>query len=667
MGAEQVALAGHRGHVGQVGDQAPGGVEVVDDGHLEQQPGQRRAQRLGRLDDVDGVGGAVRQSGPGLVVDHGRAEHQAGAAEVLGLQVLDGAEGGVDVLDRDRVGRGAEGGGHRGLVARQHAEQRGDRPEQPGDRVVRGQQRPGAVLAVEPQLQRLLAGREAGALTLGGLRLLAGLGEPLLEVGERRGGTLVLGVEALLPRVEPGDPRLQGCEVPGGPLGAGDRLLAGGGQPADLLVGGGGPALQRVHLAVQPGQALAPVGGRAQQPGDPAVLLDVLLLDPLPGGDRLVEGGAVALDLGGDLPLLGTHPLRLGLELLGVAARGRGGLGAVPGVTDPLGGEPGRALEPLAQPGEREPGLLSGRQRGEVLPERGLEGRLGPAGLLDRGLHLGAALEQHGLVGELLLQRRTGGDQVVGEQPRPGVADVGLHHGGPAGDLGLAAEGLELAADLAEQVLQPGQVALGAVQLAERLLLALAVLEDTGGLLDEAATVLGRRVQDRVELALADDHVHLAADAGVGQQLLDVEQPARGAVDGVLRAAVAEHRAADRDLGVLDRQGAVGVVDGQRHLGPAQRRAAGGAGEDDVLHLAAAQGLRALLAHHPGERVDDVGLAGPVGADDAGDPRLELQGGRGGERLEPAERQALEVHGGGSPRSPVAAGPPGHRHSVVGC
>ena len=37
-------------------------------------------------------------------------------------------------------------------------------------------------------------------------------------------------------------------------------------------------------------------------------------------------------------------------------------------------------------------------------------------------------------------------------------------------------------------------------KLAERLLLALAVLEDARGLLDEAAAVLGGRVQDRVEV-----------------------------------------------------------------------------------------------------------------------------------------------------------------------
>ena len=149
------------------------------------------------------------------------------------------------------------------------------------------------------------------------------------------------------------------------------------------------------------------------------------------------------------------------------------------------------------------------------------------------------------------------------------------------------------------------------------------MLEDAGGLLDEPAAILGRRLQHAVEPALADDDVHLAAEPGVAEQLLHIEQPARLAVDRVLARAVAEQRAADRHLGVLDRQRAVGVVDRQLHLGAAERAARRGAGEDDVLHLAAAEGLRALLAHHPGERVDDVRLARSVGPDDAGDARLE--------------------------------------------
>ena len=75
-----------------------------------------------------------------------------------------------------------------------------------------------------------------------------------------------------------------------------------------------------------------------------------------------------------------------------------------------------------------------------------------------------------------------------------------------------------------------------------------------GRLLDDRPAVLGPRVEHRVELALADDDVLLAADAGVGEQLLDVEQPARRAVDLVLGVTGAEQRAGDRDLGELDRQ-----------------------------------------------------------------------------------------------------------------
>ena len=116
------------------------------------------------------------------------------------------------------------------------------------------------------------------------------------------------------------------------------------------------------------------------------------------------------------------------------------------------------------------------------------------------------------------------------------------------------------------------------------------------------------------------------------------------AVDGVLALPGPEHQAADGDFGVVDGQRAVAVVDGERHLGPAQRRAGGGAGEDDVFHLAAAQGLGPLLAHHPGQGVDDVGLARAVRADDAGDAGLEAEGGRGGERLEAAQGEALQIH-----------------------
>ena len=115
--------------------------------------------------------------------------------------------------------------------------------------------------------------------------------------------------------------------------------------------------------------------------------------------------------------------------------------------------------------------------------------------------------------------------------------------------------------------------------------------------------------QDGIQPSLADDHVHLLAQPSVAEQLLDVQQTAVGPVDGVFGSAVAVDSAADGDLGVVDVQGPISVVDGQGDLSPAQGRPGGGAGEDHVLHGSAAQALGPLLAHDPGQGVDDVGFA----------------------------------------------------------
>ena len=171
------------------------------------------------------------------------------------------------------------------------------------------------------------------------------------------------------------------------------------------------------------------------------------------------------------------------------------------------------------------------------------------------------------------------------------------------------------------------------------------MLEDAGGLFDEAATVLRGGMQDPVELPLADDHVHFAAEAGVGEQFLDVQQPAARTVDGVFGAAGAEQGAGDGDFAVLDGEGAVGIVDRQRDVRTAQRRPAGGARENNVFHLSAAEGLGALFAHDPGQGVDHIGLARAVGADHGGDAWFEFEGRRRCERLESPDGQALEMQG----------------------
>ena len=124
---------------------------------------------------------------------------------------------------------------------------------------------------------------------------------------------------------------------------------------------------------------------------------------------------------------------------------------------------------------------------------------------------------QRGLGGHLASQDSARVGQLVGQQPQPGVAQVGLDDVGTAGDVGLSAQRPELAAQFCGQVLHPGEIRLHRIELAQGFLLALSMFENPRGLLDEAAPLLRRRRQDRIELTLTDDDMHLPADAGVRQ------------------------------------------------------------------------------------------------------------------------------------------------------
>ncbi len=127
----------------------------------------------------------------------------------------------------------------------------------------------------------------------------------------------------------------------------------------------------------------------------------------------------------------------------------------------------------------------------------------------------------------------------------------------------LALERADLAFHLPHQVPEPVEVLLGGGQPALGPLPTAPVLQHPGRLLDDGPPVLGTGVEDGPELALAHDHVLLASHPGVRQHLLDVEQPARLAVDGVLALTRAEQRPRDGDLGQAAREPPGAVVDGR--------------------------------------------------------------------------------------------------------
>lgn len=217
----------------------------------------------------------------------------------------------------------------------------------------------------------------------------------------------------------------------------------------------------------------------------------------------------------------------------------------------------------------------------------------------------------------------------------------------------LPLERRDLPPDLCEHVRHAQQVLLGGLELALRLLAPRLVPADPGRLLDQVAPVLGPGRDDRGDLALFDDRVAPRADAGVAEEVVDVAQPAGGLVDQVLGLAAAVEPSRDLDLRIAREGGrgpALGVVEGEHHLGHAGRPAELGAGEDHVLHALAAQAPRGLLAHAPAHRVDHVRLAAAVGTHDAGDARLEAEDGTVGKGLESRDLEGLDSQPG--PRPP---------------
>ena len=410
-----------------------------------------------------------------------------------------------------------------------------------------------------------------------------------IGLGESSLCLLILRVQSEFARVETGHLGFERRELALGRGRAGACILALGSDALDLR-GSRLPArARRSDAAGQASKALPAIGLRADSLRDATLLFSHRALSICPDRRGLGEQCPIGLHLSAEGELLLAQSRRLRFEGLGIAATLCFVFDLGPDKAKPLGRQGGRAEESLAQGRQGKPGLLRRREEGRSHDRLRVECRLLRRKRGEMALHFESAFAQGRLVRHLGGERLAELSEVISHEAQSGIARLGLNHRGSTGDFGLAAQGLELPAELGREVRESREIALHRIELAQGLLLALAVLEDAGSLLDEATAVLGCRVEDRIELPLAHDHVHLAADAGVRQQLLDVEQPARGAIDGVLRSAIAEESARDRDLGVLDRKRTVGVVDRQGDLSPPERCPTARPREDHVRHRATAQ------------------------------------------------------------------------------
>ena len=234
---------------------------------------------------------------------------------------------------------------------------------------------------------------------------------------------------------------------------------------------------------------------------------------------------------------------------------------------------------------------------------------------------------------------------VIARKLPPSLERLALDSRMQLGGFGLALERAQARAGLALHIERSIEVVLGARELQLRPAPALAVLAESGGLLDQHPAVARLGGHDRLDPALGDDGVHLLAESGVRQHLDHVDQPAASAGEPVLALAVAIEPAHDRDLGRAKPELSLAVVEDEFDLGAAGSLAPGGPAEDHILHRLAPDGEGRLFPERPQHGVGDVGLPRSVRSDDHAYAGPELEPGAVGERLEALEDDRLQVHG----------------------
>jgi hypothetical protein len=194
----------------------------------------------------------------------------------------------------------------------------------------------------------------------------------------------------------------------------------------------------------------------------------------------------------------------------------------------------------------------------------------------------------------------------------------------------------------------PQEILLGELHLALGLLFSALELGDACGFLDEQAPVLRTSADNQPNLPLLDDRVRLGARAGTKKKIGDISQSYRGFVDEILTLPGSIQAARHGKLGVvpvLDRHLMRRViVERKGDLGEIVGRSRFASAENYVLHRTSAQMTRALLAHAPADRIDDVRFSAAVRADDREDVVVELHDRPVHEGLEADELELLDLH-----------------------
>ena len=193
------------------------------------------------------------------------------------------------------------------------------------------------------------------------------------------------------------------------------------------------------------------------------------------------------------------------------------------------------------------------------------------------------------------------------------------------GLFGLPLQRPQLPGDLGEDIRDPDQVALLLLQFFQRSCFSALKFYNARCLVKELSSVIRLSGKDLVDLALADDRIALLADSGIIKQLIDIPKPAVSSIQKVFTLTGTVKPPCDGDLIRVQIQLPVTVIQRDGHRGIAQRFSRLRAGKDNVLHIAAAELLCALLAKDPADRVADIALSASVGTHDAGHAVMKIK------------------------------------------
>ena len=210
----------------------------------------------------------------------------------------------------------------------------------------------------------------------------------------------------------------------------------------------------------------------------------------------------------------------------------------------------------------------------------------------------------------------------------------------------LALQAGDLAFDFADDVFQPRQVGFGGAQAQFGFVAALMQAADAGGFFQDGAARQRLLRNQQADLALAHERGRARTRRCVGEENLHIALAHVAAIDPVDAAGLALDAARHFDrvaVGIRGARGAVGIVDENRHFGDVARRASGAAGEDHIVHFAAAHGGGTGFAHHPAHGIKQVGFAAAVRADHGGQAGLDEKLRRFDEGLETGKPEACEL------------------------